>query len=96
MGNLQLENIYHIDYHFLQVKDWTFVISKEKNDTHNSGWLINSLKRMSSTEKRVLQETDSLAGLNPLPMNVLKNLLLALLTALSIMTANAQGHSEHC
>lgn len=48
---LKLLEIKHINYHFLQIRDWTFVVSQYRRSGLNSGWLIKSLTPMKEAEK---------------------------------------------
>ena len=50
-----------IKYHYLQVQDWIFTVENFDRSTRNSGWLISSIRSVSSGqrseyEKRLLEE----------------------------------------
>jgi len=50
---LQIDNIWNLEYHFLQVPGWIFTVSKENKDEIFSGWKINSILRATDEEKRM-------------------------------------------
>lgn len=50
-GELILKQISSIDYQFLQVPGWTFVVKDFNRADYNSGWLISSIEKMSDVQK---------------------------------------------
>lgn len=50
-NKIRLLHVKSVTYHVLQVDNWGFTIEYFPRQTLNSGWLINSLKRMSAAEK---------------------------------------------
>lgn len=51
-GNLIFQQVNQVKYHFLQVKDWVFVVEKFNRQSNNSGWLISKLLKVSEEEKK--------------------------------------------
>lgn len=50
-GNLVFRQVNDITYHFLQVPGWVFRLRRYLRPTHNSGWLIDELRRASEPQK---------------------------------------------
>ena len=45
-----------IRYHYLQIDEWIFTVEYFSRDALNSGWLINSMKRASGTDKELYRK----------------------------------------
>jgi hypothetical protein len=50
-GDLKIDQIKDIKYHFLQIPNWTFEVAEITNDTHKSGWLITNLLSQTNSAK---------------------------------------------
>lgn len=51
-GRIQLKQIDEISYHFLQIDGWIFKVKNYQRRTRNSGWLISSLYKANSEQKK--------------------------------------------
>lgn len=45
-GQLSIEHVIDMEYHFSNIKDYSFVVNYYNRDEPNSGWLISSVKKM--------------------------------------------------
>ncbi|RMG75744.1 MAG: hypothetical protein D6722_00455 [Bacteroidetes bacterium] len=50
-GNLVFRQVNDISYHFLQVPGWRFTLRRYLRNSHNSGWLIDELRRATEPQK---------------------------------------------
>ena len=55
-GKIEFEGINSISYHFLQIDDWVFIVSKYLRESANSGWLISDLQPLSKIQKEQYKE----------------------------------------
>lgn len=51
---LKIKPIKHIQFHFYQVPGWKFTINYFARENRNSGWLINSIERISDSDKQII------------------------------------------
>ncbi|MCH5224981.1 MAG: hypothetical protein J1D77_03235 [Muribaculaceae bacterium] len=55
-GLLEIEYVYDIEFHFLQVPGYIFIIKEKERDSFNSGWLITELSEATSGDKTQILE----------------------------------------
>ena len=55
-GKLSFEYAKDIKYHFYQVDNWIFTVEQFSRTDFNSGWLINSVKRVDKAEKEAIRK----------------------------------------
>ena len=60
LGQLKFLYVKRVTYHFLQIRDWIFTVQSFPRAALNSGWLINSLAKVTDEEKQ--QYIKSLLG----------------------------------
>lgn len=53
--NLKFVTIEDVKFHFFQLNDWYFELSKFNRKANNSGWLISNLLKISEEDKKVLR-----------------------------------------
>jgi hypothetical protein len=56
-GELTIDYVEDITYHFLQVQNWIFKVKHFERKSDNVGWLISELKPMTEKEKFVYRQT---------------------------------------
>jgi hypothetical protein len=54
LGNLVFETVKSVKFHFFQVNNWYFEISRFNRAGYNSGWLISNLVKINKDEKSLL------------------------------------------
>lgn len=55
-SNLQFKNIVEVKFHFFQIDNWYFELSKYNRKGNNSGWLISNLLKISEADKEKLKK----------------------------------------
>jgi len=53
--NLQFVTIKDVKFHFFQLDDWYFELSKFNRNSNNSGWLISNLMKINKEDQKVLR-----------------------------------------
>lgn len=53
--NLKFVTIQNVKFHFFQLENWYFEVSKFNRNINNSGWLISNLLKINSEDKKVLK-----------------------------------------
>src|SRR5262245_64816028 len=51
--SLKYMQVNEVQYHFLQIPNWVFVVSQFHRDSKNSGWLISKLYSNPDSEKNI-------------------------------------------
>jgi hypothetical protein len=51
-GNLKFHTVTNVKFHFFQVNNWYFELSKFNRSGFNTGWLISALVRLESPEEK--------------------------------------------
>ncbi len=54
--SLQFVTIQDVKFHFFQLDDWYFEVSKFNRNINNSGWLISNILKIDKKDKEVLKE----------------------------------------
>ena len=55
-GDVSLEGINSVSYHFMQIDGWVFKVEYFNRSTSNSGWLISDLFKASQEDKKAYRE----------------------------------------
>ena len=56
LGNLSFKNVDNVKFHFFQVDNWYFEITRFNRPGLNRGWLMSNLARINDDEKRLLMK----------------------------------------
>ncbi|MBC7902140.1 MAG: hypothetical protein H7Y27_01895 [Gemmatimonadaceae bacterium] len=56
-GHARFISVKELKFHFLQVRNYIFTVEQFKRETLNSGWLINTLRTASISEKESFRKT---------------------------------------
>lgn len=51
-GNLKFRTVNNVKFHFFQISNWYFELSRFNRSGYNSGWLISSLVKLNSKEEK--------------------------------------------
>lgn len=55
-GNAEFLEVKNLKFHFFQVGNWYFEVSKKTRKSMNSGWLISDLMRVAEKDKEILRK----------------------------------------
>lgn len=53
-GNMSFKQVNAVKFHFFQIDNWYFEVSRFSREDKNRGWLISNLARVSTEEKKTL------------------------------------------
>lgn len=53
-GNMSFKQVNSVKFHFFQIDNWYFEVSRFNREDKNRGWLISNLARVSTEEKKTL------------------------------------------